>query len=267
MLRGNLKRICVENKMSLFPAVPMNLRLIRCFSLMTFKEQKILIEGEAEYCGDHQFSAFSSLGISNKGSGVVKISSSAPVLVSSKGELKVNKRLDFPDVLRGFAIVLMVIYHFIYDMRVFDVILVNKDLVILGSFPKFIVLLFFVTVGMSLGINKKPGFYPPGFSKLCLKLFLGSLIITIVTYFAFPKKWVYFGTLHSILAMKLVIAPMRKWKWIHLLSGLGIIIPNTFFNVKFPFLTLTTSRWIIFLFSLGLLLGFWEYFYPSSPFS
>lgn len=147
-----------------------------------------------------------------------------------------NKRLDFPDVLRGFAIVLMVIYHFIYDMRVFDVILVNKDLPLFWvQFPKFIVLLFFVTVGMSLGINKKPGFYPPGFSKLCLKLFLGSLIITIVTYFAFPKKWVYFGTLHSILAMKLVIAPMRKWKWIHLVLALGIIIPNTFFNVKFPF--------------------------------
>ena len=81
ILRGNLKRICVENKMSLFPAGTHEFETHQSFSLMTFKEQKILIEGEAEYCGDHQFSAFSSLGISNKGSGVVKISSSAPVLV------------------------------------------------------------------------------------------------------------------------------------------------------------------------------------------
>ena len=46
----------------------------------------------------------------------------------------------------GFAIVLMVIYHFIYDMRVFDVILVNKDLALFWvQFPKFIVLLFCIS--------------------------------------------------------------------------------------------------------------------------
>ena len=81
ILLGNLKKICVENKMSLFPAGSHEFETHQSFSLMTFKEQKILIEGKADYCGDNLFTPFSSLGISNKGSGVVKISSSAPVLV------------------------------------------------------------------------------------------------------------------------------------------------------------------------------------------
>ena len=146
-----------------------------------------------------------------------------------------SKRYDLLDVLRGIAIVLMIIYHFIYDFRQFGVLFIEKDVMLFWKhLPHLIVLLFFTAVGMSLGVNNKPGFYPPGFSKLCLKLFLSAAIISAVTYFMYPKRWVYFGTLHSILCMKLVIAPMRKSKWVHLILFLGIIIPPVFFSVKYP---------------------------------
>src|SRR5690606_2992205 len=65
----------------------------------------------------------------------------------------------------------------------------------------------------------------PVFWKRIGKLSLFALIISISTYFIFPKNWVYFGTLHciavaSILGILLVNRPRTS-------LALAIIIPTS----------------------------------------
>lgn len=65
-------------------------------------------------------------------------------------------------------------------------------------FPRFIVFLFLLCVGLALGLTHLPKPNANKFIKREIKLGLSALLISVSTYFAYPDQWVYFGTLHCI---------------------------------------------------------------------
>jgi uncharacterized membrane protein len=121
-------------------------------------------------------------------------------------------RLWEVDMLRGFAIVLMVIYHFIWDLNYFGLLQANLFSGAWPWFPRFIATLFTFTLGLSLTLSytretRQLG-RPPSFSKYLGrggKVFGLGLVITVVTYFFIGSGYVIFGILH-MLGLSIIVA-------------------------------------------------------------
>jgi uncharacterized membrane protein len=117
-------------------------------------------------------------------------------------------RYELVDLMRGFAVLLMIIFHTSFDLNAFKFVSIdfNNDL-LWWLFPRVIVTLFFLSVGMSLSmahakqINWKPYLIRVGKLSIC------AAAISLMTYYAFPANWIYFGTLHSIAVGSLLALP------------------------------------------------------------
>ena len=111
-----------------------------------------------------------------------------------------KQRFHYLDVVRGIAIILMIIYHFSFDLNNFNYIQIDLDNS-LGwqSFRAVIVTLFLTTMGMSLALTHANGICWPCMKKRTLFLGGASLLVSVGSYFQFPESWIYFGILHFIL--------------------------------------------------------------------
>lgn len=135
------------------------------------------------------------------------------------------QRLLSLDVLRGVAIVLMVIFHFGYDLSAFGY--AHYDTAIDTEWRVFravIVSGFLLAVGMSsyLAYARQINWH-----KLMLnitKLALVAVFISLSSYLMYPRNWVYFGIIHFIaLAVPLSLIFVRK-PTLALWLGLGLIV-------------------------------------------
>ncbi|HIO92119.1 MAG TPA: DUF1624 domain-containing protein, partial [Leucothrix mucor] len=92
--------------------------------------------------------------------------------------LLIKQRLHYLDVTRGIAIVLMIIYHFSFDLDNFNYIQIDMDSA-LGwqTFRSVIVTLFLTTMGISLALT-----HSSGICWSCMKkrtLFLGGASLLV----------------------------------------------------------------------------------------
>ncbi|WP_339720132.1 heparan-alpha-glucosaminide N-acetyltransferase [uncultured Paraglaciecola sp.] len=103
------------------------------------------------------------------------------------------------DLLRGLAIVLMVIFHFSYDLTIFGwaYFSTSEDLE-WRVFRAIIVSCFLLAVGMSSYLAYQKPVNKEKLAKTVAKLCLVSLLITIGSLLLDPKTWVYFGIIHFI---------------------------------------------------------------------
>lgn len=118
----------------------------------------------------------------------------------SKGE-----RYIMLDVLRGFAVLLMIIFHLAFDLNSFRLIQIE---IIENPFwyylPRFIVSLFLVSVGMGLALVHKKGIKWPNLRRRFYKIGGWALVISLITYLLFPESYIYFGILHCIAVSSLI---------------------------------------------------------------
>lgn len=125
-----------------------------------------------------------------------------------------SSRLAIVDIARGVAIVAMVVYHLFWDLSYFRFIAAD-----VGYDPQWVafarsilaVFLFLVGVGLVLGHGR--GIRWAAFWKRWAFVVAGALAISVVTWFAFPESFVYFGVLHaialfSVLALPFLLAPL-----------------------------------------------------------
>ncbi|SES87168.1 heparan-alpha-glucosaminide N-acetyltransferase [Anaerobranca gottschalkii] len=110
-----------------------------------------------------------------------------------------GKRIWEIDFLRFLAITLMVIFHFVYDLKEFANIDIDYNLSPWKEVGKTAALLFMFVSGISSGLSKEN--YKRG-----VKVFLWGMVITIVTYILFPQNYVRFGILH-FLGISMLISP------------------------------------------------------------
>lgn len=133
----------------------------------------------------------------------------------------------------------MVIFHFSYDLAVFGHVQIEfqKDL-LWWAFPRLIVFLFLIAVGLSLRLVHYPEIRWKGFWIRWLKLAVLSMIISITTYHLFPDRWIYFGTLHSIAITSLMVLPFLRYPKISLALSAFFLLPLLFFKWSLPWIEL-----------------------------
>lgn len=108
-------------------------------------------------------------------------------------EIKNSPRYPFVDQLRGIAVILMVIFHFCFDLNFHHFISINIFSFFWRSFASIIIILFLFTVGMSLVLAHTPKIqWKKFFKRFALLCFL-AIFISISTYCLFPKNWIFFG--------------------------------------------------------------------------
>jgi len=104
------------------------------------------------------------------------------------------------DVFRGWAILLMIIFHFFYDLNYFHYIHINLLHDTFWRYFRFLIVsIFLLSVGMSLALTHSPKICWRKMWKRTFTLGMASFLVTLATYFVFPHAWVYFGVLHFIL--------------------------------------------------------------------
>lgn len=125
-----------------------------------------------------------------------------------------SSRLQSVDVYRGFAIVVMVAYHIIWDLNYYGAISVGVGLDWPWiSFQRGIVTAFLLLVGAGLWLAHGKGIDWRRFWRREALLIIAAVGVSIVTWFQFGDYFAYFGILHlialsSLLALPFLAAPL-----------------------------------------------------------
>lgn len=154
--------------------------------------------------------------------------------IQSKDSGTVKQRYHWLDQLRAFAMILMAIYHFSFDLNYFGVIHenMNHDPFWL-NFRAVIMSLFTFVMGFSFFLAQ-PKSFDKKFKVRLLKLFLCAAAISIFTYLTNPISWIYFGILHLMfVATFLSFFVVKRPEVSAVLAAFFIILPLVYRNFFF----------------------------------
>lgn len=140
------------------------------------------------------------------------------------------------DSLRGLAILLMIAYHFSFDLNMFGVLhqAFNQQIFWLTA-RAIIVTLFLLMVGISLVLANQKNHHH--YWKRIAKLAACSLLVTLGSAILFPQSYIFFGVLHLILFASLIGRVLLTFNWLNLLVGsviilIGILYANPIFDIS-----------------------------------
>ncbi|MBP9681978.1 MAG: DUF1624 domain-containing protein [Bacteriovorax sp.] len=157
---------------------------------------------------------------------------------------KFNSRSTILDEIRGFTILLMIFFHFCFDLNNFGFISIDiMRAPFWYALPRLIVFLFLFAVGMSLTLAHGEKIHWSAFNKRFGKIGALALLISIVTYILFPLNWIYFGTLHAIAIISLMLLPFLKFPKLSLGIALLLFIPSVFWDKNIPWFSLPHESW------------------------
>lgn len=141
------------------------------------------------------------------------------------------KRYEIIDVLRGTALLLMFIYHFCFDLVFFGYARFNfnHDPFWL-NFRTLIVSLFLLVMGISLQLATARGIRHRPYLKRLALLFLCAALISLISYFMYPRSMIFFGILHFITLASVLGLLFRHLYWSNLLFGAGLILLHQFYS-------------------------------------
>ncbi len=134
------------------------------------------------------------------------------------------KRFFELDLLRGTAVILMVVFHIGYDLAYFGYAdyVTTRDIEWI-SFRGIILSMFLLAVGMSAYLAYKDEIDYRKLFKTVGKLGLISVLISVGSYVVFPAQWIYFGVIHFIAVALVASLMFLKTPKLSLAFGLGII--------------------------------------------
>lgn len=152
-----------------------------------------------------------------------------PLKTIIKPGKKESKRFEEIDILRGLAIILMIIGHVVWDLHYFGVYPMNKAFY--STLSKIVPQIFFLVVGFSLIVsyNKRkmtPDLEMQYYKHLILrglKIFGLGMVLTAFSFVIIPDRPVYFGVLHCIGVSIILSIPLLKFKR----YSMAIAVPTT----------------------------------------
>jgi uncharacterized membrane protein len=134
------------------------------------------------------------------------------------------------DVLRGLAILAMIVYHFAFDLELFG-------LADLGAtehwawiaFVRTIPASFLIIAGISLTLAAEGGLNWPGYWWRIFYLGAAATLITVVSYFADPDAIIWFGIIHCIAVSSVIgLVFLRLPPLVTLLAAAAILVGPLF---------------------------------------
>lgn len=166
-----------------------------------------------------------------------------PAATAFVGASVAPARVGAVDAARGFAILLMVGYHFCFDLRVFRLTAADfeHDPFWLGL-RAFILSSFLALVGVSLVLADRPGAAVAPFARRLALIAACAVAVSIASAAAFPKSFIYFGVLHCIVVASLLARPLRHAPRLAIVLGLLVIGAGTTWS--HPAFDARTLSWI-----------------------
>ncbi len=138
------------------------------------------------------------------------------------------------DALRGLAIVLMVFFHFLWDLNFFGFTSFELYSWPIVFFQITSAGIFLILVGVSLTIsyNRSKNNYLQRFVKRAMLIFGAGLLITAFTTIFFPNAIIFFGILHLIGTSILLSVFFVNKKKLSFVAGIFIIALDLVFKVS-----------------------------------
>ena len=156
-----------------------------------------------------------------------------------------GNRYDRLDALRGFAMVWMAAFHFAFDLNHFGLLSPRQNFYadpLWTTQRTLIVSLFLLAAGAGQAVAVTRGQSWPRFWKRWAQVAACAVLVSIGSWFMFPRSWISFGVLHGIALMLLVlraIAPLgRAW---FVLGLAAIALPHL---VQHPFFDTRLTNWV-----------------------
>ncbi|AFM43204.1 putative membrane protein [Desulfosporosinus acidiphilus SJ4] len=112
----------------------------------------------------------------------------------------VSQRFEEIDLLRAIAIVLMIIFHSVYDLKEFVGVNIDYQAPFWLILGKISALLFIMVSGLACGFSTSP-------IRRGIKVLLYGMGITVVTFLIMKEEYVRFGILH-FLGVAMILSPL-----------------------------------------------------------
>jgi uncharacterized membrane protein len=145
-------------------------------------------------------------------------------------------RYDALDALRGVAIVWMTVFHFCFDLNHFGWMRQDFYRDPFWTWQRTcIVSLFLFCAGLGQAVAVAQGQSWPRFWRRWAQVAGCALLVTVGSWFMFPRSFIYFGVLHGI-AVMLVIARLTAgwgpWLWVAGAAAIAskLFVANAIFN-------------------------------------
>jgi uncharacterized membrane protein len=138
--------------------------------------------------------------------------------------MKPHLRFDRLDALRGVAIVWMTLYHFCFDLNHFGWIRQDFYHDPVWTWQRSaIVSLFLLCAGAGQAVALHQGQSWSRFWRRWAQVAACALLVSAGSYWMYPKTWIYFGVLHGIAVMLIIVRLAAHWgAWLWPLGALAI---------------------------------------------
>lgn len=152
-------------------------------------------------------------------------------------------RHDRLDALRGLALVWMAVFHFCFDLANFRLIEADfyRDPVWLLQ-RTCILSLFLLCAGAGQAVAAGQGVPWRRFWRRWAQVAGCALLVTAGSWFMFPKSYIYFGVLHGMAVMLILMRLMAGWgAWLWPLGLVLMLLPQF---VSHPFFDTRWTNWV-----------------------
>ena len=139
--------------------------------------------------------------------------------------MKPVQRLDRIDALRAVAMIWMTAYHLAFDLDHFRLIEQDFHRDPFWTWQRTaIVSLFLFTAGLSQAVALAQGQGWPRFWRRWAQVAGAALLVTAGSMLMFPQTFIYFGVLHGIAVMLIVVRLTAGWGvWLWGLGALAVV--------------------------------------------
>lgn len=136
-----------------------------------------------------------------------------------------RRRIEAIDLARGIALVAMAIYHFAWDLEFFGYL--DLGTTSHGGwklFARAIASSFLFLVGVSLVLAHRGGIRPHPYLIRLAMVAAAALAISLVTWFAVPGGFIFFGILHQIALASVIGLAFLRLPWSVTLVAAALVI-------------------------------------------
>lgn len=155
-----------------------------------------------------------------------------------------GKRIDALDVARGVALVAMATYHLSWDLEFFGYLAPGTSTTgVLKIYARSIASSFLFLVGVGLVLAHANSIRWRAFANRWIKIAAAAALISVVTWFATPQSFVFFGILHHIAFASIAGLAFLRLPWWALI-GLAAIVYMTTPLMQGPNYATMATYWV-----------------------